>query len=171
MIPDIDLVWFKARWMASQSVQQKVVVYGKQIPEPVEHATSGVELEAQFEQRKGAGLRRFGHREAYATRDVFSRSIKAIRTLLAHPQFSAAERLPTIQTELKFPSRADAFRQVHARNEERRPGRTRSRTPAAQSSNCEASANPGCPRRSFGEVENVNACQPAIANSRERKNA
>ncbi len=117
----IDLVWFKgARWMASQiPVQQKVVVYGKptkyqnrwNMPHPE------VELEAQFEQRKGAGLQPvYRTSEKLTQRGLSSAGLaKAVRTLLAHPQFSAAERLPeSIRTELKFPSRADAFRQVHA---------------------------------------------------------
>ena len=117
----LDLVWFKgARWMASQiPVQQKVVVYGKptkyqnrwNMPHPE------VELEAQFEQRKGAGLQPvYRTTEKLTQRGMSSAGLaKAIRTLLAHPQFSAAERLPeAIRTELKFPSRAEAFRRVHA---------------------------------------------------------
>ena len=117
----LDLVWFKgARWMASQiPVQQKVVVYGKptkyqnrwNMPHPE------VELEAQFEQRKGAGLQPvYRTTEKLTQRGMSSAGLaKAIRTLLAHPQFSAADRLPeAIRTELKFPSRAEAFRRVHA---------------------------------------------------------
>ena len=97
--------------MASQiPVRQKVVVYGKptkyqnrwNMPHPE------VELEAQFEQRKGAGLQPiYRTSEKLTQRGLSSAGLaKAVRTLLAHPQFSAAERLPeAIRTELKFPSR------------------------------------------------------------------
>ncbi len=117
----IDLVWFKgARWMASQiPVQQKVVVYGKpakyqnrwNLPHPE------IELEAQFEHRQGAGLQPvYRTTEKLTQRGMSSAGLaKAVRTLLAHPQFSAAERLPeAIRTELQFPPRAEAFMHVHA---------------------------------------------------------
>ena len=117
----IDLVWFKgARWMASQiPVQQKVVVYGKptqyqsrwNIPHPE------IELEAQFEQRQGAGLQPvYRTTEKLSQRGLSAAGLaKVMRFLLHHPDYRIDDRLPeAIREELRFPSRAQAFRLVHA---------------------------------------------------------
>ena len=102
--------------MASQiPVQQKVVVYGKptqyqnrwNIPHPE------IELEAQFEQRQGAGLQPvYRTTEKLSQRGLSAAGLaKVMRFLLHHPDYRIDDRLPeAIREDLRFPSRAQAIR-------------------------------------------------------------
>lgn len=130
----LELVWFKgAKWIASQiPVQQRVVVYGK--PSLYKGkwniAHPEIELESQFQQRNGAGLQPvYRTTEKLTQRGLASSGIaKILRTLVQHPEFSFPEFLPDfVLRELNFPSRMEAFKQVHSPANSKEAERARNR--------------------------------------------